>query len=109
MARASEEKLAGLHDKLCDTLSTMIEVRTVKQMDKDGEVHEVALDPSPAALAVAAKFLKDNNITATPDQSNRLGEVADQLAARRAKRKVNLKTDMPRAMAEVAKGAFGVA
>ena len=86
MSKASEEKLSELHGQLAETLTDMIQVRTVTKYDKEGEAYDETVEPSPAALAVAAKFLKDNNITATPSQSGAVDELKDKLAKRRPSR-----------------------
>ena len=54
-----EEILKSLFDAVADDLLTKI---------KSGEA-------KPADLAVAVKFLKDNNITCLPTDSNPLGEL----------------------------------
>ena len=53
------EKLNSLFDAVADDLLTKI---------KSGEA-------KPADLAVAVKFLKDNNITCLPTDGNSLGEL----------------------------------
>jgi len=70
---ATEDKLGSLHDTLADVLSKAI-----------------SAEGAPAAvMAVAAKFLKDNNITCTPGTDNALGELEKQLAERRKNMKLS--------------------
>lgn len=87
MSKATEDKMNKLHGQLAETLTTMVKVRTVIRTDKEGNEYEEDVDPSPAALAVAAKFLKDNAVTMTPEQSTAVDELEDALTKRRAANK----------------------
>lgn len=87
MSKATEDDLGGLHGQLARTLTGMIQVRTRIKVDKEGNQVEEEVEPSPAALAVAAKFLKDNNITAAPSQSTDVEDLEKSLAERRRKAK----------------------
>lgn len=69
---ATEDDLGTLHNALARTLTEL-----------------VGAEGTPAAiLAVAAKFLKDNNVTCTPSTDNELGELEAQLKARRERAKL---------------------
>ena len=59
LLKMKDEALNSLFDAVADELLTKI---------KSGEA-------KPADLAVAVKFLKDNNITCLPTDSNSLGEL----------------------------------
>lgn len=66
---ASEGALGTLHDTLARVLTTAIS-------SEEG---------APAAiLAVAAKFLKDNDITCAADKDNALGALTEAMAAAKA-------------------------
>ena len=89
MSKASESKLNELHDQLARTLITMTAVREVEEVVGEGEDAvrvTKTVDPSPAALAVAAKFLKDNSIFSTPEQSDALTDLQNQLKQKQARR-----------------------
>jgi len=69
---ATEDKLGALHDALATIL-------TQKVQEED----------TPAAiLAVAAKFLKDNNITCSPAGDNALGELEAALREKRNRARI---------------------
>ena len=68
--RASEEILAQLHNALTLDL--------IKRIEK-GEA-------SAADLGVAAKLLKDNNITCTPETNEAMGELERKMEEQRARR-----------------------
>lgn len=70
MTRATEDALGSLHSALAMTLAERIASGLA----------------SAADLAVAAKFLKDNNITATAAQSEAMEELERRMAEQRAKR-----------------------
>ena len=91
MSKASETKLNELHDQLARTLITMTAVREVEEVVGEGEDAvrvTKTVDPSPAALAVAAKFLKDNSIFSTPEGDSKLKSLEEAVAARRQRRGV---------------------
>jgi hypothetical protein len=83
---ANEDELGGLHNKLASTLSELLEGRTLPpELDEEGNEIAPALTipPSAAILTVAAKFLKDNNITCVPSKDNAIGELERKMAARK--------------------------
>ena len=91
---ADETKLGALHDKVAEVLSMALDGEelpgyTDKTEDEDGNIIEIEVPPkrlpaSAAILAVAAKFLKDNQITCAPSKDNQLGELEAKLARRTA-------------------------
>lgn len=75
---ANETVLGALHDAVTRALIEGVKERTLPAyMDPDTgvEVSGDTLPPSAAILTVAAKFLKDNNITCEPSVDNELGEL----------------------------------
>ena len=63
MAAATESALATLHELVASTLAARL-----------------ASDICTAAdISAAIKFLKDNNITATPEANEKLGELEEEL------------------------------
>lgn len=90
---ASMESMESLHDLTARMLTAMIiptERVIPAKMDDDGKVLEPErkemVMPSPAALAVARAFLKDNSVFATDGQSDSVGELKASLNSRRGKR-----------------------
>lgn len=107
MSKASENQMNVLHGRLAQTLTTMVSARTVTKRDAEGNEYVEEVDPSPATLAVAAKFLKDNAVTMTPEQSEATDELAQALEARRLASKQRLRitqADMKEALAKVGSG-----
>lgn len=87
---ASTSELAELHQTLAKTLQRIISIETKSELvpNKDGELEVVEVDfvtPS-AVLAVAAKFLKDNDITADPDNDDAMDELDAILQGRKKER-----------------------
>lgn len=93
MSRASEDKLGALHEKLADVLSECITPTDEPVLDDKGndtgETKRVM--PSPAYAAVVAKFLKDNEITATRGQSDALEKLNAAQEANRKRRQERAK------------------
>lgn len=86
---ANEDELGNLHTKVARTLSDMLDGDVIPaEYDEEGQelAPEIKTKPSAAILTVAAKFLKDNNITCTPSKENALGELEEKLKANRAQR-----------------------
>jgi len=93
MSAASEEALGELHRQVAVTLTACVQGVITK--DEEGE--EQVLPPSPAYLAAAIAFLKNNNITANPSKNAALDGLAEQLRQKR-KQPIN-----PKAVQEAAK------
>ena len=74
---ALEGSLGGLHALIAKVLTEQCG-KTVE--NEEGELMYVA---PHQLIAVAAKFLKDNEITATREQSEEVAELEDEIAARR--------------------------
>lgn len=83
---ASEGKLGTLHEQLARVMSEALEDQVTTYEDDEGETKEVRIKPSAAIMQVAAKFLKDNNITCAPSQDNAMGELEEKMRQQRAKR-----------------------
>lgn len=87
--------MEALHGLTAETLAEMIrpyEKVIPAKLDEDGKVLEPErkewIYPSPAALAVARAFLKDNSIFATDQQSTAVGELQASVNSRKGKRRV---------------------
>lgn len=93
---APVSKLNALHDKLTEMFTKILD-RYLDQKelldlhsDPAGEAVDNILseitEPSPAMMAVIAKFLKDNDVTATAEQTDELSGLQKSLAERRKAR-----------------------
>lgn len=89
---ASDKTLGLLHEKLARVLDLMLEPQeveyaynTLKKDDDGKDIIETRVRveyPSAAVLAVAAKVLKDNNISATIEADEKLSALRDTLKKR---------------------------
>ena len=76
---AKESTLGLLHEAVAKILLTLMEGNKVEVVDEEtGEVTISMIPPSAAEIQAAAKFLKDNDITAVPDKNNTLGKLTDK-------------------------------
>lgn len=100
------DKMAALHEMVAQVLTELVTPKEVEaELDEDGEVLSPAQVryPSPAELAVAVKFLKDNSIFSDPDQSDAMSDLKSKLAARKGAR-APTKQDIADAMREIGAG-----
>lgn len=84
---ADEKALGELHNKVAEVLTIALdgdELPGYVDEETGEEVPAKKLPPSAAILAVAAKFLKDNQITCVPSKDNALGELEEKLRNRNA-------------------------
>lgn len=85
MASATHDKMERLHGKLADVLLDELEVG-----DDD-------LGVSPAMLTVAARFLKDNDITAQPAAGSKISELEEKLKQKKGRRLASVTPIAPEA------------
>lgn len=87
---ASETKLGALHEKVASVLLDALDGELLPGYGEgDDAVPEKVIPPSAAIIAAATKFLKDNEITCTPAESNALGALEAQMAKRRERRSLS--------------------
>ena len=93
---ASEQELGNLHNKVAKVM-----VRALNQFEKAQDVFDATLvnaednpdsimerpEISPALLGVMTKFLNENKITCTPEQSESMSELEKTLADKRTRRR----------------------
>ena len=94
---AKEGQLGGLHSLVAIVLGHQVSHKVkMPVFDAHGEIAldendepitKDMYDASPQLLATAIKFLKDNEITATAEQSEAVADLADEVAERRAANK----------------------
>lgn len=84
MSRASEQKLASLHGAVAEVLTAQVkhqEAETVFNEHGDPvETGDMVYTASPATMATAIKFLKDNAITCDIEQDENMNNLRDTLA-----------------------------
>lgn len=84
MSKATESKLGKLHGAVAEVLTEQVlheEAETT--FDADGKLIETGnmiRTASPALLATAARFLKDNDITCDIEQDDNMGNLRDALS-----------------------------
>ena len=94
---AKEGQLGGLHSLVAIVLGHQVSHKVKMPVfdahgeialdDNDEPITKDMYDASPQLLATAIKFLKDNEITATAEQSEAVADLADEVAERRAANK----------------------
>ncbi|QDP66041.1 MAG: hypothetical protein Unbinned4336contig1000_6 [Prokaryotic dsDNA virus sp.] len=84
MSKATESKLEALHGAVATVLTAQIEHKAeVKEFDEDGlEVGtgEMVHTATPATIAAAIKFLKDNQITCDIENNTEMNNLRETLA-----------------------------
>ena len=94
---SKEGQLGGLHSLVAIVLGHQVSHKVKMPVfdahgeialdDNDEPITKDMYDASPQLLATAIKFLKDNEITATAEQSEAVADLADEVAERRAANK----------------------
>lgn len=87
MSKAAEKELSELHGIVARVLRSQLEDTIV--VSEDGETKELPT-ASPAVIAQAIKFLKDNDITATVEDDENLSALEEALKAKREKRRLRV-------------------
>ena len=87
---ADNKILGDIHQQLAATYKQLVSAREEPLFTKDGEpvlvdgVHVTrTVFPTAAELAAANAFLKQNNITAKPEEGDDMDELRKQLSQRR--------------------------
>lgn len=84
MSKATEHALGELHGAIAKVLTDQITMQEeVQELDLEGMpfgTGEMAYTASPATLATAIKFLKDNSITCDIRVDKNMGGLAEALA-----------------------------
>lgn len=93
MSKASEKLLGELHGAVAKVLTDQILAQEeVQELDLDGVPQgtgEMEYSASPATLATAIKFLKDNSITCDIRVDKNMGNLADALAKKQKHSRLN--------------------
>ena len=84
MSKATESRLAELHGAVATVLLKQVEhtslETTINELGEFVETGEVVHDASPATIAAAIKFLKDNSITCDMEKNENMNQLAETLA-----------------------------
>ena len=85
---ASENELGTLHSKVAKVMTKALDNFVAAQDNFDPSVEGAILPEVNASLmSVITKFLNDNKITATPEDSKEMSELATTLANKRQRSK----------------------
>ena len=89
MSKASESMLAALHEAVATVLVEQV-LHEEEETIFDGEGEAVATGlmvktATPALLATAARFLKDNDITCDVEQDENMGSLREALGRKQKK------------------------
>jgi len=84
MSKAAETELSDLHGLVAQVLKTKLG-ETMTITNDDGSVQTVSV-ATPADIAVAVKFLKDNDITASVADDDNLADLRETLQANQNRR-----------------------
>ena len=87
--KATEKELEQLHAVVASVLKTQL-TATATVVNEEGEIIEMSM-VTPAIIAQAIKFLKDNNITATPEIGDDLDDLANMLKDKPQRGRAQLK------------------
>ena len=93
MSKSSDDALGDLHGALAMVIRNQVEAKA-DWINEDGE-HQEMFTASPALLAVAAKFLKDNNITCSIEDDTNLGRLDEILAGKQKQGRLSLASVSP--------------
>lgn len=75
--KATEKELSGLHGIVAKTLKEQLEAKATI-IGEDGEPIEMSM-VTPAIIAQAIKFLKDNNVTAVMEAGDDMDDLQEML------------------------------
>ena len=87
--KATEEQLSLLHGVVAKVLKDQLEAKATI-VGEDGEPVEVSM-VTPAIIAQAIKFLKDNNITAVMEVGDDLSDLEEILKKKKHKGRAQLR------------------
>tara|TARA_R110000737_G_scaffold251635_1_gene261063 strand:- start:903 stop:1211 length:309 start_codon:yes stop_codon:yes gene_type:complete len=101
MAKATETKLAALHNAVAQVLTEQV-LHEEEETTFDGEGETVGTGmmiktATPALLATAARFLKDNDITCDVEQDENMSGLKDLLSNKQRHSRLKDATDEAKA------------
>lgn len=87
--KATDKSLGNLHAILADVLAEQV-AESVIEIDEETKTVVTTYTATPALLTVAARFLKDNDITCGIEDSKSLSDVKEELKNRKKRSKNKL-------------------
>jgi hypothetical protein len=98
MSKASEDKLGELHGAVAQVLKEVVtHQEAAVEYDAEGNAEctgEMQYTASPAMMATAVKFLKDNSITCDVSQDENMNTLRDALAKKQKRSRLDAKDDV---------------
>lgn len=93
MSKATESALGDLHQSVARVLNDVV-TNESEIIEYDAEGNEIQTGKmeytcTPAMMAAAIKFLKDNSITCDIEQSDNMGSLRESLAKRQKHSRLN--------------------
>lgn len=86
---ATESALGALHSKVAKVMTKALDNFEAAQDAYDPSKEDAILpEVNASLLSVITKFLNENKITCTPEESEEMSELAERLANKRAGRRV---------------------
>lgn len=89
---ATEAQLGELHSKVAKVMKRALDVADIAmeryEADESGEL--IQPEVSATLLGAITKFLKDNSISAAPEDSNELSDLQRTLAEKRQRRQLRV-------------------
>jgi len=87
--RASESQVAEAHSRVTKVINKVLKIyeERLEEYEAGGST-EIFVEPSPAFITVATRFLKDNQITCAPEDSEEVSELQARLAKKRDRKKL---------------------
>lgn len=96
--KATESALGELHGAVARVLTAQIEhVEDETRINEDGELEhtgEQIHTASPATIAAAIKFLKDNQITCDVEQDENMSNLREALSKKQKRSRLDAKSDV---------------
>jgi hypothetical protein len=93
MSRASEDALGNLHSSVARVLDSVVtKQEEVVEYDEEGNATptgEMEYTCTPAMMAAAIKFLKDNSITCDIEQSENMGNLREALGKKQKRSRMS--------------------
>lgn len=96
--KASETALNGLHGAVARVLTAQLEhTEEETKINEDGELENTGQEvftASPATIAAAIKFLKDNQISCDVEQDENMSNLREALAKKQKRSRLSAKDDV---------------
>lgn len=98
--RASESQVAATHSRVTRVINKVLEIYEERLEAYSESEAELFVEPSPAFLTVATRFLKDNQITCAPEDNEEVSELQKRLNEKRGKKRLASVSPLQKANSE---------